>query len=143
MMRRMKCSVVKLLCMKGVKKYANFFALLTSSLIIPTISPLALHFLFVPPPPPLFLYNPFSFHDMNLAVGRNLHCPNEFLCHNGEQCIPNAWVCDNAIDCADGSDENLCGKQNNGMATMRKVLNEKKEATTTISLLLQMPLFHW
>jgi hypothetical protein len=51
---------------------------------------------------------------MNLAVGRKSHCPsNEFLCHNGEQCIPIAWVCDNANDCADGSDENSCGKQNN------------------------------
>lgn len=47
------------------------------------------------------------------------HCPsNEFLCHNGEQCIPIAWVCDNAEDCVDGSDEGSCGGKKH--ATIQK-----------------------
>lgn len=38
-------------------------------------------------------------------------CPNnQFLCDNGEQCIPHTWICDHAPDCLDGSDEANCGK---------------------------------
>jgi hypothetical protein len=35
-------------------------------------------------------------------------CKNGFQC--GKECILNQWVCDGVEDCADGSDENECGK---------------------------------
>lgn len=57
------------------------------------------------------LLSPLDDMNIYLVVNEKSHCPNnEFLCHNGEQCIPSAWVCDNSKDCSDGSDEASCGK---------------------------------
>lgn len=48
-------------------------------------------------------------HLRNILVRKTFCRNNEFLCSNGEQCIPQGWVCDRAKDCSDGSDENSCG----------------------------------
>lgn len=55
------------------------------------------------------------------------HCPNnEFLCKNGEQCIPRDWVCDNSKDCADGSDELLCGGKQNVIKYYAAILSRER-----------------
>lgn len=57
---------------------------------------------------PLFVL--FSFNQIKSSTELKTFCPNnEFLCSNGEQCIPSGWVCDRSKDCSDGSDENACG----------------------------------
>jgi Low-density lipoprotein receptor domain class A len=35
------------------------------------------------------------------------HCPvrTHFLCHDYSACIPREWICDEASDCVDNSDE--------------------------------------
>jgi Low-density lipoprotein receptor domain class A len=48
----------------------------------------------------------------NFLVRKTFCRNNEFLCSNGEQCIPQGWVCDRATDCSDGSDEKSCGGKN-------------------------------
>lgn len=36
--------------------------------------------------------------------------PHEFACKNGRRCVPKTALCDNWLDCSDGSDEYICGK---------------------------------
>lgn len=49
------------------------------------------------------------FYPHKFLVRKTFCRNNEFLCSNGEQCIPQGWVCDRARDCSDGSDEQSCG----------------------------------
>jgi hypothetical protein len=53
----------------------------------------------------------YAFHlHKNLFLEKKTFCRNnEFLCSNGESCIPQGWVCDRTKDCSDGSDELSCG----------------------------------
>lgn len=38
-------------------------------------------------------------------------CPgDQFVCWDGEECIPRTHLCDGAHDCSDGSDEHICGE---------------------------------
>lgn len=50
------------------------------------------------------------FYLHKLLVRKTFCRNNEFLCSNGEQCIPQGWVCDRHRDCGDNSDEKSCGK---------------------------------
>ena len=49
-----------------------------------------------------------AYHLHKLSEKRTYCRNNEFLCSNGESCIPQDWVCDRTKDCSDGSDEISC-----------------------------------
>ena len=42
------------------------------------------------------------------TVSPNGCASSQFKCHNDTTCIPDSWICDRIIDCADNSDEKYC-----------------------------------
>lgn len=58
----------------------------------------------------LFIASLALYFSIKLFLVKRTFCPNkEFLCQNGEMCIPEGWLCDRTKDCSDGSDELNCG----------------------------------
>ena len=36
---------------------------------------------------------------------------DEFMCKNGQKCIPNRYICDRDLDCFDGTDQENCEEE--------------------------------
>lgn len=48
-----------------------------------------------------------------IIIEANVCKPDEFQCRNTSgECVPLTWVCDQTMDCQDGSDEANCSKDN-------------------------------
>ena len=51
-----------------------------------------------------------NFHSFFSDVKISCINGSEWMCKNGNKCIPSIWKCDKENDCPDGSDEEHCGK---------------------------------
>lgn len=58
-----------------------------------------------------FLYFTLKVHFWLFHFSADVYsCPgDQFVCWDGEECIPRTHLCDGAHDCSDGSDEHICG----------------------------------
>ena len=76
---------------------------------------------FIIPRNSLKFFNYIDNHEYNNITGCS---GNQATCMSGE-CIPKSGICNGVFDCADGSDEKTCSKQNSCEPNEFKCRNNK------------------
>ncbi|XP_019621150.1 PREDICTED: transmembrane protease serine 6-like [Branchiostoma belcheri] len=56
---------------------------------------------------------------------------NQWACQSGDECIPWRWQCDVIVDCADGSDENMCFECDIGSRKKRQAADSRRRPIGT------------